>query len=599
MTSRSFFTWLFVGNMILITLILSLGSLFTFHSMQRQTVRESELFHHELLEAQRDYIKRIWEDTAATNPETLVPRIQAFCMAFNNRHNRCRLTVVDSAGHVLGDSEEQPWQMALHNTPDRPEIMAALAGKTGEDIRESSTRRIPYRYLAQPVEHGGIVMGAVRLAMPMADIQQMRTALLRGVVLNSVLTLLIALALSAVFAWYWFRPLRMLHGVAKNISRGDLKTPVVFHGPLELEHLAGALEHMRETVSAQVELMERQRVILQTIFNDLDEAIFAIDREDRLLYVNTSAHRMLEIPPQASHGHLWSVMRHGTILSLYEQMKSTQKTASGQMELEIGTRRMTLEVQASPISPQSSSSEIASLLIVRDRTQWARMNQMKADFVANASHELRTPLTTIRAAIDNLRDGVADDPAMVAHLLNILDRHVSRLEAMVQDLLDLHIVENDHIQNRVSTVRGEEVTAWLTDLFSAKATDKDVKMRIDCEANVFETDEKRLHLILQNIVDNAIKFSEPGHTVWVRMWLGDDALQITCQDNGCGIPPEEQSKIFDRFYQANAAKSGDNRVRGIGLGMAIVKHALERLGGKIELDSRPGVGTTVKIQIPV
>ncbi|MDO4550253.1 MAG: ATP-binding protein [Planctomycetia bacterium] len=598
MNSRSFFTWLLVGNMILITVILSLGSIFIFRSIEHQATGESKVFHQELLRAQQDYVQKIWAEVPADHPELLTERIQTFCRAFNNQHNRCRITVVDTEGHVLGDSEELPAQMALHNTPDRPEILDALKGDDGEHVRQSSTRLISYRYQAVPIMKENTVVGAVRLATPLSDIREMRDTLFRGILLNSVFTFFIALALSVIFAWYWFRPLQTLRMVSKNISQGDLQTPVIFHGPRELEFLASALEHMRKTVSRQMEMIENQRVILQTIFDDLDEAIFAIDSEDHLLYLNTSARRILEIPQLNPPVHLWTAIRHGTILSVYEQMKNTQTAVTGQMELEVNHRRLMLEVMASPVFQKSGKTEIASLLILRDQTLWVQMNQMKSDFVANASHELRTPLTTIRAAIDNLRDGVADDPQMVTHLVNILDRHVGRLEAMVQDLLDLHIVENENISNHITTVRGEEIVGWLKDLFTVKAAEKDVKIQIKCEIKQFQTDEIRLHLILQNIVDNAIKFSPSGNTVNIHMWQEGNTLHLSCQDNGCGIPREEQAKIFNRFYQANTAKSGDNRIRGTGLGMAIVKHALERLRGIIEVDSFPGKGTTIKIQIP-
>ena len=605
MTSRSFFIWLLVGNMVLVTMILLLENIFTFHSVERQSLRESGIFYRELLEAQREYLRRLTAEEPASSqeetspsPEKMKKKIQALCKAFNNRYTRCRLTVMDADGNVLGDSEENPLLMANHKTADRPEVIAALEGHFGEAVRLSTTRNISYRYFALPMKRDGAVTGVVRLARPVSDMQEMRETLFYGILLNSFLSLLIALALSAIFAWFWFRPMRELHRAAKNISEGDLSMPIVFQGPLELEHLATALERMRYMVSTQMRTIERQHESLRTIFNDLNEAIFAVDHEDRLLYLNTAAEKMFGITPPEHVVHLWSVVRYGTILSLYEQMKNTGAPAVGRMELEIGHRRLTLEVQAAPISQRSQPTEIASLLIVRDQTEIVRTNQMKAEFVANASHELRTPLATIRAAIDNLRDGIADNPEMVTHLLDVLNRHVLRLEAMVHDLLDLHMVENETIPNRVTAVHGEEIVQWVTELFSAKAEEKQIKMQIDCDVPSFETDEKRLHLILQNVVDNAIKFSYPGNAVQLRLRMLENELQIVCQDHGCGIPAEEQGKIFDRFYQPDSARTGDTRIRGIGLGMAIVKHALERLGGRIHLESRSGVGTTVTIYIP-
>jgi two-component system phosphate regulon sensor histidine kinase PhoR len=227
---------------------------------------------------------------------------------------------------------------------------------------------------------------------------------------------------------------------------------------------------------------------------------------------------------------------------------------------------------------------------------------MKVDFVANASHELRTPLATIRAALDNIIDGVYDDAESLRTVFEVLNRHVARLEALIEDLLSLHSVEDTSVLLRQERTTAKEQQLWLDELFREKAVARDLALSFDMSENLppFITDNKRLGLILQNLVDNAIKFTPPGGKVTVGFARENGSqLVITCTDTGCGIAPHEQDRVFERFYQSNASRTGDSRIRGTGLGLAIVKHAVERLNGTVALTSRLGFGTTMTVRIPV
>ncbi|MDR1959128.1 MAG: HAMP domain-containing protein [Planctomycetaceae bacterium] len=602
MQSRSFFTWLFTGNLILITLILILVSSVTFQRIVRQTGRKSEVIQKELLAAQREYLEWIWR--SEKNVSLRDEQIRNFCRAFNNRRSRMRLTVIDVTGHVIGDSEEAPEQMPLHTARGRPEMAAALNGISGESLRFSETMRQVFHYFSEPVfcdnarKDGQAVAGVVRLAIPVSDTEEMHHTLFYGMVFGFALTLLAAVFPVFGFAWFWYRPIKELSVAARNISQGNLESVITVPGPLELMQLASAMEQMRQTVSAQLKTIEIQQENLRTIFNGLSEAIFAADAENRVLFVNRSAENLFAIALPENPVPLQSVLQHPTILAFYERAVTYNDDVREQIQIDLSGSRKVLELQMTKIPKRLTGGGIASLLIVRDQTEAFRTAEMKVEFVANASHELRTPLTTIRTVVDNLLDNVADDPETLRQLITILDRHVGRLEAMIRDLLDLHIVENSSIPNHFEPIRTEEIRDWISGLFYTKLLDKEITLRIDAVPFTFYSDPNRLHLIFQNIVDNAIKFSHAGSEVLLNISREEHDLLIRCSDHGCGIPQEEQKKVFDRFYQSKTAKSGDNRIRGTGLGMAIVKHAAERLGGKIVLESQPGKGTMITIRIP-
>ncbi|MGL4593649.1 MAG: ATP-binding protein [Thermoguttaceae bacterium] len=604
-----FYTGVLIGNLLLVSTSLVLGGFLTFLCIEAQIRRDNETMQMELLKSQTDFLQQIWSKDETTR--SII--IREFCGSFNNRHTQFRVTIIDTSGKVLGDSEENPNTMTLHNTMDRPEMMAALAGHFGADTRKSATTKIDYRYFALPIYETKIrnetkseaqIVGAARLAMPVAGIVSMQRAIVVTIIVNLILVLVLTAILSAGFAWFWYRPLKNIHAASRNLARGDLETPILVEGPMELAHLSAALEQMRNKLIGNMQIVKKQYESLQTIFDDIDEAIIAMNQEDQIIYCNSSAKSIFDLDDFPEGKSFWSILRSGPVLSIYEQMKTSREEIKRQTEIAAGRKRVVLEVQAFPISVQHPDSEIAALLIARDQTEAVRTSRMKTDFVANASHELRTPLATIRASLDNLLDEIADDPETMRHLLSLLDRNVSRLEAMVRDLLDLHIVENEEIPNKIKIVSGDELKAWLLELFSTKITEKKISFDVNCLFSAMKTDPQRLQLILQNLVDNAIKFSEHGGNVSLKLSLSDTEntankqLVIECRDAGCGIPQSDQVKVFDRFYQANGSKSGDNRIRGTGLGLSIIKHAVDRLGGVIHLNSIPGVGTTVVVEIP-
>jgi len=259
--------------------------------------------------------------------------------------------------------------------------------------------------------------------------------------------------------------------------------------------------------------------------------------------------------------------------------------------------RKTLEVHARPVPGQPPQS-LQVLLTVRDLTAEIRTAAIKAEFVTNASHELRTPVATLRAAIDSLRYG-GQEKETFDKCLDVLDRHSTRLEDLINDLLDLNAVERPQAQINVEEMTCGELVDWVLAQFQATAGEKGLQLKVESATAdaAFGSDRVLVQMILRNLVENAIKFTDAG-TVGCTIEKGQDgAVTFRVSDTGRGIRPEDQVRVFERFYQVDQSRSGDARTRGTGLGLAIVKHASERLGGKVELQSRPGAGTVVTVML--
>lgn len=202
--------------------------------------------------------------------------------------------------------------------------------------------------------------------------------------------------------------------------------------------------------------------------------------------------------------------------------------------------------------------------------------------------------------MDSLSAADPGDSDEVRKLSAVLDRHVSRLEGMTNDLLDLHMVESAKVALRLQDIALGDLAEWVRAQFAATAQEKGLTLEVaaDQRDNRLRSDRKLLELILRNLLDNAIKFTPAGGRVECRFETAEQAVTLRVSDTGCGIRPQDQPRVFERFFQGEASRTGDSRVRGTGLGLAIVKHAAERLAARIELQSEPGKGTVVTVVLP-
>lgn len=252
----------------------------------------------------------------------------------------------------------------------------------------------------------------------------------------------------------------------------------------------------------------------------------------------------------------------------------------------------------------SSSPRAGAVLSLRDVTDLAHAVQLKTDFVANASHELRTPLSSIRAAIETMTHDARDDPPMQERLSNIIASNVTRLEDLVADLLDLSRLESAEATPTLAPVDAFAVIAELADLFAPLCERRrlTIEREIDPALTGLRTDRRLLVLILKNLIENATKYAYEGTVIRVVGRLADDesrrSARFEVHDQGTGIPIGVQHRIFERFFQVDAARTGATTQRGTGLGLAIVKHAVKSLGGRVGVESVWKHGTTIWVELP-
>jgi len=609
MKRHSFFVRLFIGNLVIVVVAVVVAAAVSYRSVNVQHRRLSDAYQDNLCLLAAQHLEDLWP-----LPQREVDRL---CKEFLHGGREAsaaspptfehpeppRLTIIARDGRVLGDSRGNPERMENHRTDDRPEVLAALAGRPGGHLRPSETLGTRFRYVARPIRHDGEVVGVARVATPVLAILESRAVLREGILWGSLVAIAAFALIGLLINWLWYAPLKSITRTSRQIASGDLSQRATVRGASELAELASALNAMRDSLAQQIETISAQHANLEQVVANLQEGVVATDEEGTIVLMNRAARDLLAREGETvARAHIQNVVRVADIVDAYSEAADTGNTVTCQVETEVGGERRHLDVRASRLSP-TTADNVGCLVVVRDVTNLVRTAAMKAEFVANASHELRTPLATLRAAVEALEEKQATrdpDEEMPERTLGILRRNVDRLENLTLDLLDLHAVETAKRVSSEDEVSLAALCQWADSQFAARAASKGVAF--DCTASepdqVFLTDRRLLELALQNLLDNAIKFTEAGGRVALSADPEDGRMRFRVTDTGCGIARGDQARIFERFYQVDVSRSGDTNSRGTGLGLAIVKHAVDRLGGSVSLQSEPGQGTSVSVLVP-
>jgi two-component system phosphate regulon sensor histidine kinase PhoR len=393
-------------------------------------------------------------------------------------------------------------------------------------------------------------------------------------------------------------------------------------GQDEVAVLSSLLNALRRRLASQVALIERQRRMLQSLVDELQEGVIVAGPDGRIALINPTAVRLLGLRPgpggisRLVGQPLETCIPHHPLQRLLTWAASEPgEPAAQETRLEIETESGTVHLLArasevalaegspggSPAGAEARGSAVGRVVMLTDITKLHRIVQMRSDFVANASHELRTPLSTIRAAVETLltMDLPTEAPAARTFLEKI-DRHTARLEAMVADLLDLSRLEMPAERFEPEPV---DLRRFLDDLharFAEALERKPLHCQLErppAETATIRVNPHLLRMALDNLVDNAIKFTDPGGHIGLSLRVAEQEAVFEVSDDGCGIPEEEQQRVFERFYQVQRARSGGPE-RGTGLGLSIVRHAVEAMHGTVRLESRLGEGTRVSVTIP-
>lgn len=508
-----------------------------------------------------------------------------------------RLTVMTGDGTVVADSDEDPSRMENHGT--RPEVMAAAAGGSGTSTRYSLTVEQRMMYHALAVRDGGELVGFVRSALPLTVIEE-RLADLRRTILSAGLAVtMVAMLLGLLITRNLTAPLLSMTEVADAIA-GGLYSKRVETGPRdEIGKLSSAFNKMAAELEERIATITEDRGRLLAVLSGMVEGVVAVDREMRVLLLNASAGQILDVDAESSIGMpIWEVTSLRKVKKTIEQAFQNSTEVTGEIFLQHQARNRIVELHAAPLG-YGDPDPRGVVLVLHEVTELRRLETVRQDFVANVSHELKTPITAIRGLIETVLDDAAMPTETRSRFLKKAQDQSKRLSLLVTDLLTLSRLESADggLLPEVLELR-ELVLGCLRNLLPT-AEAKQVKLIEDIphDSVLVSGDWDLLELVMNNLLDNALKYTPAGGSVTVRFQLEPGSIAVEIADTGIGIAQEHHDRIFERFYRIDKARSRE--LGGTGLGLAIVKHICLAHGGTVSVESAPGAGAKFTVKLPI
>lgn len=491
----------------------------------------------------------------------------------NGLHTTSRVTWVAADGTVLYDNEADASTMENH--ADREEIREALTSETGTAQRFSSTLSEQTLYVTQRLSDGTVI----RLASAQKTVGLLLISMIQPILIILVLSLL----LSAVLAS------RLSKGLIKPILSLDLEHPEDCETYDELTPLLSRLKRQNDTIQQQMNLLKQRQTEFAALTDNMSEGFLLLDRQGHVLSHNSGALRLLGVEEPEGEVNVLVLNREEPFRQAVDEALSGKRS---QQMLHLNGRYCKL--LANPVLADGKPA--GAVLVLLDVTEQEQRDELRREFTANVSHELKTPLTSISGIAEIMQSGMVK-PEDIQSFAGDIYQEAQRLIALVEDIIRLSRLDEG----------AESLEREPVNLLSVA---QDVARRLDSAAQKAGVTLKVMGLSVEvrgipsvldemvyNLCDNAIKYNHPGGTVNVTVAPTDDgSAEVTVEDTGIGIPVEDQSRVFERFYRVD--KSHSKEIGGTGLGLSIVKHGASLHGAQIHMDSQVGRGTFVQLLFP-
>ncbi|KYZ78256.1 histidine kinase [Anaerosporomusa subterranea] len=509
-----------------------------------------------------------------------------------------RITVITAEGSVIADSYE-PLD-SLDNHRDRPEVIDALAGKTGSSIRYSNTMKENFIYTTVPITEQGKIVGVVRLASSLAPIEanfaNVRSVLFAAFAITSLLAILISIRLAGKFT----SPLEEITRVAQKMAEGHLDKRVHIRTGDEIELLAHTLNKLASSLDDTVSETLAEKRKLELILAHMDNAVILFDRYGRMETYNEMARTTFDITYSMLGMHNIQVIGNNAFDRALQESVTVRENRSIELKIELRGKKRVFQLALAPFTNESDVSGV--LCVFHDITALQELHERQVDFVANASHELATPLTAIKGFAETLLDGALSDQDLSKKFLTIIHSEAERMQRLVSDLLQLAKLDSSEYRHHVYlepvdlNLFIDTVAKELSPHWQHKELSLTIKVDNSIPLTVLANPDW-LKQVLINLLDNAIKYTPAGGNVTICSQFSEGLAQVSITDTGIGIPASDLPLIFERFYRVEKARS--RSAGGTGLGLAIVKFIVEALGGRIWVKSKVNSGTTFSFTLPL
>ncbi len=496
-------------------------------------------------------------------------------------------------GTVLADSAVVPAEIGgLESHAGRPEVQAALERGEGWATRASATTGLEYVYAARriPTADGRALL--LRLAQPVAalDLWESRVLLALLPSLGAALA-----ALAVISLWLDRRFLKPLLDIIQGAGRmagGEHQPRIALPEDDQLRSLASALNRLSVSVQQQIHAAEEERDHLRTILASMSEGVLVVGADGTAQYGNPAFARLFSLAEDVAGRAALEITRQPRLAEIVQATLEHGTAETAELEIELPEPR-SLSLASASLGPGQGA-----VVVARDTTAFTLLTKMRRDFVANVSHELKTPLSAIRGYAETLRDGALDDGPAARRFTERILVQCRRLQVLLDDLLTLSRLESvDTAALPSERLELAPLVERAVELVAETAREKGVEIRLDLEpAPPVAGHPASLERLVVNLLDNAVKYNRPGGKVAVALAPRGASIVLQVIDTGIGIPASALPRLFERFYRVDKGRSREEG--GTGLGLAIVKHIAQLHGGKVDVESKEGIGSTFRITLP-
>jgi two-component system phosphate regulon sensor histidine kinase PhoR len=508
-----------------------------------------------------------------------------------------RITLILSDGRVIGDSDVDTQNINnLDNHINRPEVQEAFKNGRGWSIRYSDTVEQQQMYYAI-LDNNDVSPNVIRIAVPYVNVDSAIEILNLSIILIALVAFIVTSIASGIAANYAYRSIADLADATSKIADADGKAKNKDIKALptqrtdEFGNVAQSVSQISEELKSKINLIAKQRDQFGSVLDDLGEGIMVADISGNITYENEQVSLILN-----KNELVGKKITDLDIKSLNYLLKRAKKKKRADIEFEIELKDKSTRWVLATMNQSKTTKEF--ILVVHDITQLRRFSSMRRDFISNVSHELRTPVSVIMANSETLVDGALEDKKQAKVFAKAILHNAERLSDMVSSLLDLSRIDYGELKLNIEELSINDYINDAIDSLKNLGKRKNISIECSCSKNkIVLADKNALERILNNLIENAFKYSDPESIINISTRKTKDYLEVSVKDNGRGVPDQEKDFLFDRFYRTADARATDEK--GSGLGLAIVKNLVNNLNGEVGIKNTYPNGSIFWFTLPL
>ncbi len=509
--------------------------------------------------------------------------------------SNCRVTLIDARGKVFADSEKDVTQMENHS--NRPEVQEARLKGSGKSVRFSSSLNIDMLYVAVTIRNGEKINGYVRLARPLHDVQKVIQKMYESILGASAIAVIVSLLIALFISYRLAEPIRAMERFTEKLRQGEPVGAILLNTADETKKLADNINFLVEELKDKIRIANEEKSKLMTALTSMTEGVLIINAQGLIEFVSPVLGDMLSVRYEDVFGKtLMEAFRSAELQKILTEFKRTGENITREITLDMA-EAVILNVSVSAV--HGYPQEDKTMIVFHDVTRLKKLEKVKEDFVANVTHEIRTPLTAIIGYLETIKNGAIGNIDETKKFVDIILNQAERLNRLVEDLLTLSHIELKELKFNFENVSINAAITNVISLVEAKAKEKKITIHNNVRENfpMIRADKDKLTQIFVNILDNAVKFTPESGRITIVAKEADAYTAVSISDTGIGVPRDEIQRLGERFYRVDRSRSRD--LGGTGLGLSIVKHLMIAHGGRMEIESELGRGTTVFLLFPL